>query len=565
MMINYRLKFLHDRMTAAARASLAECRPFALVGLLVAAVSPAASQAPVKGGILVYAERPGIGSGNPYQSSNSTAPTDRAYSMVYEPLYRYNFNVTPSWEAVLALGEPQPTVAMKGGKSAFAVNLRPNVLWHDGTPFTAADVIFTYNYIRWAAYNRKVREEQVRRMVDVRQGSGPLQVIFEFTGTEPEPRERMLDLVIPSARHRRPAAYATTAAAAGSFEALSADKNLDTHPLGTGPYQVDSTMYRMPFLSAFPRYTRGVGNLQVIGGREFTDQSQMVEDFLTIGGSVQMLVEVPPKSFPTIEKNGRVTPAKIASYNVLAVVLRQKPGSVLNQARVRRAMTMAVDRGQLLKQWFADKGEVLASPLSRMAPTFDPSVKALPYDPETAKREVAAAGVPPRTRLQFIYPKTEGASDTHLSDMVQSIRDAIQQLGFTVNLVGYDPAVYEQMLLGEKGDFDMALVRWEFNPAYDISPLFSSSGLGVGGRNSMNYNDPDVNRWLREYESTDEVARQQNAMYRVQAKLNQDAPAIFLLSEDKVYAYHNRYSIPSSKVDPFNFFTYANAWHFRPR
>ena len=38
------------------------------------------------------------------------------------------------------------------------------------------------------------------------------------------------------------------------------------------------------------------------------------------------------------------------------------------------------------------------------------------------------------------------------------------------------------------------------------------------------------------------------------------APAIFLLSEDKVYAYHTRYSLPDGTVDPFDFFTYAGLW-----
>ena len=51
----------------------------------------------------------------------------------------------------------------------------------------------------------------------------------------------------------------------------------------------------------------------------------------------------------------------------------------------------------------------------------------------------------------------------------------------------------------------------------------------------------------------------------LQILLNNKAPAIFLLSEDKVYAYHSRYSLPPGTVDPFNFFTYARQWWVNPR
>ena len=518
--------------------------------------------AQVRGGTLGYAERPGIGSLNPYQSINATAPTDRALSMIYEPLFRYNFLKNDGWESVLAASNAVPAVATRGGHSAFAVNLRPNVLWHDGTPFTAEDVIFTYNYIKHASQNRLQRESIGKLLVDVRRGASPLQVVFEFSRVVTDARYELGDFIIPANRFRHPAAFVASSAVAVALEPVSNEKDLDRDPMGTGPYRFDKVEYGLPALVSFPRYHGGVGNLERIAGRELTDQSLMVETFLTNGGPLQLIVEVPPKSLQRIEKSGIAEFDHVPAFNVLSVVLRQKPGSVLLNERVRRALTMAVNRDQILETWFGGKGEVVASPIMHQSPYWDATVKALKFDTALAKQEIKAL-VPPNSRLTFIYLNAEIGSDTHISDMVASIKESLEAMGLKIDLQGRPYQYFSQSL--QKGDFDMALVRWEFNPAYNIAPFFHSSNAASGGLNFMNFKDAQFDQWLQAYDDATDENRRQNLMTQMQKYLNTKAPAIFLLSEDKVYAYHTRYSLPPGTVDPFNFFTYARQWWRNPR
>ncbi len=516
-----------------------------------------------KGGSLGYAERPGIGSLNPYQSPASTGPTDRALSMIYEPLFRYNFLKKDGWEDVLAAGEPARVNPTRGGAAAFLVNLKPNVLWHDGTQFTAEDVIFTYTYIKTASANKLLRESFGRLLVDVRRGASPLQVVFEFSRTVADPRDELWDFIIPASRFNHPATFITGSSSSVSLDPISNAKDLDRAPLGTGPFQFERIEFGQPALAAFPRYHGGAANLERITGREYTDQSLMVENFLTSGGPVQLIVEVPPKSLPRIEKSGIAEFDHVPAYNVLSVMFRQRPGSVLRDERVRRALTMAINRDQILDTWFGGKGEVVASPVMHESPYWDANVKALKYDPEQAKRELQALGIPAGTRLTFIYLNAEIGSDTHISDMVASIKESLESLGLKIDLQGRPYQYYEQSL--QKGDFDLALARWEFNPAYNIRPLFHSANIANGGLNYMLFRDDQMDRWLEAYDDATDENRRQNLMGQMQRLLNTKAPAIFLLSEDKVYAYHSRYSLPPGTVDPFNFFTYSRQWWLNPR
>jgi ABC-type transport system substrate-binding protein len=453
---------------------------------------------------------------------------------------------------VLAVGIV-PATPRKPGASAIAVNLRPGVVWHDEkTPFTADDVIFTYEYIRKASANKQQREFYSKLLLDVRRGASPQQVVFEFNRPVLDPREVLLDFIIPAARFSR--ANPETVP-----EPKSAQEDLDVNPMGTGPYRFQKMAYGYPTLSVFPHYHGTPGNLETVGGHEYVDQSLMVESFVNAGGSANLVVEVPPKLLPRVESSNVADFGHVPSYNVFAIALRQKPGSPLNNERVRRALTMAINRDKILETWFGGQGEVVGSPVVGKSLYWDPSVKPLPYDTIVAKRELQAL-VPAGTRLTFVYPTGEFGSDTHISDMVETIRQALESVGLKIDLQGKKMQFYDQALFGDRADFDLALVRWEFNPAYSIRPLFHRSNIQPGGFNYMNFDDPLVSRRLDDYDSATEEARRQNLMSLLQKDLNQKAPAIFLLSEEKVFAYHKRYSIPPGTVDPFYFFTYVGQW-----
>jgi peptide/nickel transport system substrate-binding protein len=476
--------------------------------------------------------------------------------MIYEPLFRFNFT-TEKWENVLATGVTTVEARDRNARMAVAVDLKPGVKWHDGSAFESSDVLFTYEFMRKVGGNRRQRDAMNALFADVRVES-PSRIVFEFATKIADARAELTDWIIPAKRFGK------------DLAPISRELDLNRSPMGTGPYRFESFASGSPVLAVNQTYHMARGKLDLVWGREFTDVMTETESLLCRSaesnrqgaakpGGINLIVEVPPEALPGIEGSGPGCQIRqMESYNVSAIALRQKPGSLLLQERVRRAMTMAINRRQILKNWYAGYGNILASPVVPSAPFHDPSVMPIEFDAARAKEEIQATGAT-GTHLKYIYPRGAFGMDTRTQDVVKSIKDALEAAGLRIDVQVLDINQFEQTLY-QTGDFDMAWVRWEFNPAYDITPLFHSREMGPGGLNYMNYSNVQVDGLLSEYQSEGDPSRRRNLMQQLQQRLSTAAPAIFLVNEEKSYAYHSNYRIPPDAVDSFFFFTYVRSW-----
>ncbi len=501
----------------------------------------------MKGGELGYAEGPGFAYTNPYWNLSNSGPTDRVLTMIYEPLFRYNFQ-SEEWEPILAEAIKK-VAAKKGGRSAFAVTLRRGVSWHDGMPFTAQDVLFTYAYIQRMAANKQLRDATAEKLVDVRQGQDVSEIIFEFKRSEPEPRVQLLDFIVPAHRFNPK-----------TLDPISPDKDLNQEPLGTGPWKFERFYKGMATLVAFDGYWGDRPHLDRVRGSEFADQQAKVEALLVSGGNVNLVVEVPPDQLPKIENSGSAVIKALPSYKVWVLAMRQKAGSVLTDERARKAITLALDRTKLLKNWFGGQGEVLASPVTPTGPGYDPSLKPLPFDAQQARRDLVATGAAGK-KLRLVYlTGGESGTDTRTQNVVKSIKEALEDVGLVVIDKPLKGKEFESTVFGSD-DWDLVYTRWEYNPSYDLSAFFKSSNAVPGGYNYMNFNDPETDRLLKAYDDADDSGLRLSMMKQLQRRLAEKAPATFLFSETSNFAVQNKYVLP--QVDVFYFFTYANKWYLK--
>ncbi|MEM7275660.1 MAG: ABC transporter substrate-binding protein [Actinomycetota bacterium] len=113
----------------------------ALLLLLTALVVPSAAQDDERAPLVRIAIRADEGTLNPFLPANDVTITHDLLMLVYDSLFWTQSQVAPDeW---LAIGA-EPSADFR----TWTVSLRQGVLWHDGEPFTADDVAFTYRYFR---------------------------------------------------------------------------------------------------------------------------------------------------------------------------------------------------------------------------------------------------------------------------------------------------------------------------------------------------------------------------------------------------------------------------------
>ena len=303
---------------------------------------------------------------NPYLSRGSKDA--EAASLVIEPLAEYN----PDGVLVAVLATRIPTIANGGipeDRTSITWTLRENVVWSDGTPLTASDIVFTWRYCTapGGGCAHTARFENVDSVEAINERT----VTVEFDGPTSFPYSPFVSYVSPILQASQ-FADCLGAAAVGCTEA-----NLG--PVGTGPYVVaefrndGSVRYDLN-----PHY-RGVESGQpyfrevvLRGGGDAVDAASSV---LQLGeADYAWNLQVEPGTLASLAAGGRGTLVSAFATGVERLLLNQtnpdaslgdlrseyaggtNPHPFLTDPVVGRALSLAIDRSALVRIGYGDLG-----------------------------------------------------------------------------------------------------------------------------------------------------------------------------------------------------------------
>ncbi len=495
-------------------------------------------------GDLQYAEAESVKGLNPYRLETARGATDRLFSLIYEGLLRYDYDE----ERYFPKLAESYTVE---GLQSVTFKLRENVRWHDGMPFTAIDVQFSYDYIKQLA-PEQVRKQVVNLTVEVVD-------IFTIRATSSEPVGDILQFfdlwILPEHRFE-------------NFAPKPGMKPLAEEPIGTGPYQFRrQTIEGHVSLDVNRNYWGAQGRIETVKMRRVTDPSQMT--MMALGGGHNLMIQVPPHQIPQLKASKIFNIEPYPSFSIYAFAYQCRH-PLLQDPRLRQALTYATDRQQMLDQWFNGMGHLIASPFNNASPYFDPSVRPLPYDPEQARALLDQAGYQDRNgdglreapdgqplRFNLVNYVERAAAATTNQNLAASYQSDLARVGVEVNLIDLPLETYRKRLFLDN-DFDIALVQWTFDPIYDVTDLFETKS--IGGNNIVRYNNPKLDALIRQFHRTDDPEFRLDLMRVLQAILAEDTPYTFVLSIDKNAAIHR--SLAGYRIDPYYFFSYFSQWYF---
>ena len=310
----------------------------------------------------------------------------------------------------------------------YTFTLRQGVKFTDGTPFDAEAVRF--NVRRFTdptfTYYDKV---SAATMSLVYGDLASFKVIDDHT-VEYDFKHPFLDFLrqIPNSGN----------AASGFFSPAALRKygqdGLADHPVGTGPFTFQervrgdhTTLVRNPgYWGPRPHLDKVI--FKPIGD----DQSRVAA---LRSGAVDLISRVPPDSVATLQKTGFSVPENKGvpqiiyySYNFQNQYLRDK--------RVRQAIIEAIDRKQLAAKIYKGYAEAATSIINQGSEAYDPSAVDYPYDPEAAKKLIAAAGYRPG-QITFTI-----LSDTTGQPTAEFIQQGLKAVGINAKVESFEWITY---------------------------------------------------------------------------------------------------------------------------
>ncbi len=248
-------------------------------------------------------------------------------------------------------------------------HLRRGVKFHNGDAFDAEDVKYSINaYLE--PKNRRYSYAQAIQRVDMRDP-------YTVDVVTSKPSAALLTnlsrlFILPR----------------GVREKMGAEA-FGQRAVGTGPYRlVEWVRDQRLVLEANPTYWRGAPNPKRLVFRAIKDPSTRAAELRT--GGVDIIVAPPLPQLEQLDRGEtQVVPVKGGRLMIHLFHLKQPP---FDNAKVRQAANLAVNREAIVRTVLRGQGVPMAGPLVAGWLGYDPSVPAYPYDPARAKQLLTEAG-----------------------------------------------------------------------------------------------------------------------------------------------------------------------------
>jgi ABC-type dipeptide transport system, periplasmic component len=470
------------------------------------AVGPAAAEEPQRGGVItaVYGAEtqalfaPGGGGGNPLLVS----------SKILERLVRLEADLSFS-------GQLAESWTGSADGLSYTFKLRRNVTWHDGKPFTAADIVFNAkDHWRVVAGNPALRGIKDAHAAD------DYTVTIEFNSPTPESLI-LATLAGPEAQ----------VIAKHLYEGTELQNNpLNNTPIGTGPFKyVEWVRGSHVELARNENYwDAGLPYLDKIFIRYLQEPSARANAFEV--GEVNLGVgsPFPPADMQRFIDAGTYDVTDRGGIQEFMVMEMNNRKPILSDVRVRRAIAHAIDQqfvADVLVNGFARPA---VGPVSDVYTTvFNPDVARYEFDPDKARQLLDEAGYPgeggkPRFELKVVA----GPWYAENGRMASYVKQALEEVGISVKLETPDRAGALRMIYQEY-DFDLSISN---NTSYvdplmrSIVPYTTVNITGTPFRNSSGYSNPKLDAIVDQAAVELDPAKRVDLLKQFQAIALEDLP-----------------------------------------
>jgi peptide/nickel transport system substrate-binding protein len=419
--------------------------------------------------------------------------------------------------------------------------LRPGLVWHDGHPVTAADVLYTVGAMQSEEFPGVPWLSTLWRAVKVEAPEGPDGLWVRFT----------LSQLLPSFLDYTTIGLLPAHIWSDVPIAQMRESGYNTRPVGTGPFEVDRiTATRADFV-VNPRYPGKTPFLTGIGFRFYPDHESLIPAYER--HEIDGVSWLWPTDMDVAAEHAdlNVFTAPLSGYSLIYLNQDNPNTPFFREKEVRQALLYALDRQGLIDTVMNGQAIVAHSPILPGTWAYDPEIPEYFYNPENSKALLDQAGwidtdgdgVRDRdgARLAFILLGDNQALLEEISRMWAEI--GVQATPQTVSL----PGLTADFLAPRT--FDAAVVHWELSGDPDPYPLWHSTQI-TEGQNYAGWNDRAADEAIERARTTNDQARRRDEYIQWQRLFAEEAPALLLYHP--VYTFGVRDKVHDVSVGPMN-------------
>lgn len=420
-----------------------------------------------------------------------------------------------------ASGELVPRLALSWqplDELTWEFKLREGVTFHDGSPFTAADVQATLERVKTLEGPLAPLWAQVSGV------ETPDDLTVHFTATEPQgtvPSSASLLFITPAA--------------------LSNNEGFFDQPVGLGSYTFASwTRDAELRLEANPDFWGGAPGIQTLIFRDIPEVAARVTALET--GEIDFTYALPADQLPSLQENPDLTIASTPTYAYYFNWFNNSR-EPFTDARVRQAMAYALDVDTMVNDLLQGVGTRAEAPIPSTVFGFAPQTP-YAYDPERATALLAEAGLEGGFETHVIWNPGSGPQDREL---IQTMISNWAAIGITVESREMERAAWLDALLALDWDMD-----FQTNTVRTGDADFTLRRLYTSSANRLGYANPELDQILVDAAAATDQARREELYAEACRIIWDEAAGIFPFDLVENYVHRTGISgfVPAPSVVP---------------
>lgn len=402
---------------------------------------------------------------NPLYTTQST--NEKIYSLIYDSLLYVKDDMTVE-------GQLAESVTVSRDAKSIIIALKDGIFWHDGTPFTADDVKYTFDLIK----KRNPVSTYQSRLADM--SSMVVNDNLHCTLYLKRPNARIIYLL--------------------DFPIVPAHKqDIDVSPCGTGRYVFKELVpNKHMLLTKNTLWT--VGNIPIeenVSVKILRDTTDLIS-VLKVGDISAVAADTSDIAAIGYDENIGIEKYPTMKYEYIGFNLME--GS-FSDPPVRKAVSAAINRQAVLHDAYFGYGEAVNAPIPPTSFMYNKEADKCEYT-ENSFRDILAQSGYADSNADGIYDKTTDGGFTQIYGTIlvnnenmsrvtsaNLIATQLSQSGMNVSVEAVPWDDYINRLYN--GEFTMFLAGTDFTQNLDLAPLLASTSV-IGGLNFMNYCSTDM-------------------------------------------------------------------------